>query len=426
MAGVADPSPDLLPALSPAPPTPTPGDPAPARAPTRSGDEAFDAWAAAFYARAIKAGLPADLLDRELAGLTPDPRVAGLDTRQPEFAKPFGDYIKGVVSEDRVAIGQRKRAELAPLMAPIERTYGVSTDVVLGIWAMETGFGAILGNFDVIRSMASLAAQGRRRSFAEDQLMAALRIIGSGEFPRSRLVGSWAGAMGQTQFIPTSFLSTAVDGDGDGRRDIWGSSADALASAANLLARGGWVRGQGWAREVIVPEGFDYSVTEGPSLKPDAWANLGVRRADGLPWTAADAQADTVLIAPTGAAGPMFLLFPNHFVIRKYNNATTYALAVGLLADRFAGGGTLVRPWPYETPLSLPDRIAAQQALIALGFEPGVPDGVVGINTRSALRAWQKSRGLVADGYLSMGMVGLLKAEVPMAGAIPVAPQPIG
>ena len=235
--------------------------------------------------------------------------------------------------------------------------------------------------------------------------MAALKIIGSGEFPRSRLTGSWAGAMGQTQFIPTSFLSTAVDGDGDGKRDVWGSAPDALASAANLLAKGGWVRGQGWAREVIVPEGFDYSVTEGPSLKPDAWANLGVRRADGLPGTDADAGADTVLIAPTGAAGPLFLLFPNHFVIRKYNNATTYALAVGLLADRFAGAGPLVRPWPYETPLSLPDRIAAQQALIALGFEPGLPDGVVGVNTRSALRAWQKSPRLVADGYLSMGMV---------------------
>jgi hypothetical protein len=274
--------------------------------------------------------------------------------------------------------------------------------------------------------MASLAAQGRRRQFAEDQLIAALRIIGTGEFPRSRLTGSWAGAMGQTQFIPTTFLSTAVDGDGDGRRDIWGSSADALASAANLLAKGGWVRGQSWAREVTAPEGFDYSVTEGPGLTPDAWGNLGVKRADGLPWTSADAAAETVLIAPTGAGGPLFLLFPNHFVIRKYNNATTYALAVGLLADRFAGGGPLVRPWPLETPLSLPDRIAAQQALIALGFDPGKPDGVVGINTRSALRAWQKSRGMVADGYLSMGMVGLLKAEVPMAGTLPLPPDPIG
>ena len=416
-AGVADPTSNLAPPLTAG--AATPAEPAPPKPPTQSGDSSFDAWAEAFYERAVKAGLPATLLDRELAGLTPDPRVGALDTRQPEFAKPFGDYIKGVVSDDRIAIGQRKRAELAGFLAPIQETYGVSPDVVLGIWAMETGFGSILGNFDVIRSMASLAAQGRRRDFAEDQLMAALRIIGSGEFPRSRLIGSWAGAMGQTQFIPTTFLSTAVDGDGDGKRDIWGSSADALASAANLLAKGGWVRGQGWAKEVTAPPGFDFSVTEGPSLTPDAWGNLGVKRADGLPWASADALADTVLIAPTGAGGPLFLLFPNHFVIRKYNNATTYALAVGLLADRFAGADPLSRPWPIEIPLSLPDRVAAQQALIALGFDPGKPDGVVGINTRSALRAWQKSRGLTADGYLSIGMVGLLKAEVPVLGPPP-------
>ena len=253
LAGVADPTPDLLPRLAAAPPSPS--DPAPAAGgPTRSGDPAFDAWAAAFYARAIQAGLPADLLDREMAGLTPDPRVGSLDTRQPEFAKPFSDYIKGVVSEDRVAIGRRKRGELQTFLGPIERTYGVSADVLLGVWAMETGFGTILGSFDVIRSMASLAAQGRRRDFAEDQLMAALKIIGSGEFPRARLIGSWAGAMGQTQFIPTTFLSTAVDGDGDGKRDIWGSAPDALASAANLLAKGGWRRGESWHREVILRE----------------------------------------------------------------------------------------------------------------------------------------------------------------------------
>lgn len=420
MAGVADPTSNMLPPLTAG--APTPESPQPPKPVVQSGDANFDVWAEAFYERAIKAGLPASLLDRELAGLTPDPRIGALDTRQPEFAKPFSDYIKGVVSEDRVAIGRRKRAELQAFLGPIERTYGVSPDVLLGVWAMETGFGTILGGFDVIRSMASLAAQGRRRDFAEDQLMAALRIIGSGEFPRSRLTGSWAGAMGQTQFIPTTFLSTAVDGDGDGKRDIWGSSADALASAANLLAKGGWVRGQGWAEEVSVPPGFDFSVTEGPTLTPTGWADLGVKRADGLPWSSADAAADAVLIAPTGAGGPLFLLFPNHFVIRKYNNATTYALAVGLLADRFAGAGPLVKPWPVEIPLSLPDRIAAQQALIALGFEPGKPDGVVGINTRSALRSWQKSRGLVADGYLSIGMVGLLKSEVPVLGPAPPSP----
>ena len=424
LAGCADPTTDLLPAVTPLPPAPTPQLPLPGPSPTQSGDPVFDAWSGEFYARAVKAGLPSELLDRELAGLVPDPRVIALDNRQPEFAKPFGDYIRGVTSEDRIAIGMRKRAELASTMSAIDTQYGVTPEVVLSIWAVETSFGAVLGSMDVIRCMATLAADGRRRQFAEDQLIAALRIIGTGEFPRSQLFGSWAGAMGQTQFIPTSFLSTAVDGDGDGRRDIWGSSVDALASAANLLAKGGWTRGQGWAREVTVPDGFDYALTEGPRETPDWWARQGVVRADGLPWTEADRAAKAMLIAPTGAAGPKFLLLPNHFVIRKYNNATTYALGVGLLADRISGMGPLVAAWPVETPLSMNDRMTAQMALSVLGFDPGAPDGVIGVNTRSALRNWQKSRGLVADGYLSIQMVGLLRAETPGL-VVPGAPAPL-
>jgi len=395
---------------------PLPGPGAPAQAPegaegpVRTADAAFDAWAGAFYARAVQAGLPRELLDRELAGLTWDARVAALDGRQPEFSKPVGDYIKGVVSEDRVAIGRRRRGDLGYL-AGLERRFGVPRDILIAVWGMESGFGSILGDFDVVRSMATLAAEGRRRGFAEDQMIATLKIIGSGEFPRARLRGSWAGAMGQTQLIPTTFLETAVDGDGDGRRDIWGSSADALASAANLLAKGGWTGGTGWAREVLVPEGFDYGLTEGPRQTPAAWAGLGVRPADGLAWSAADQAADAVLIAPAGAPGPLFLLLPNHFAIRRYNNSTAYALGVGLLADRFAGAGPLVTAWPYEIPLGLADRVAAQSALSVLGFDPGQADGVVGVNTRSALRAWQKARGLVADGYLSMEMVRRLKGE---------------
>jgi hypothetical protein len=217
--------------------------------------------------------------------------------------------------------------------------------------------------------------------------------------------------MGQTQFIPSAYLATAVDGDGDGKRDIWASPADALASAANLLAKGGWARGQSWAREVTVPADFDFSVSEGPKMVPDAWAALGVLRADGRPWTDADKTAEAQLLAPSGASGPIFLLFPNHFVIRKYNNSVAYALAVGLLADRISGAGPLVRSWPAETPLSLADRMTAQRALAAAGFDPGAPDGVVGIGTRKALRAWQKARGLTADGYLSADMIQRLKTE---------------
>jgi len=382
--------------------------------PTASGDMIFDTWAAEFQGRALAAGVAPALLAREMAGLTPDPRVGALDSRQPEFSKPVGDYIRGVVTADRLAIGQRRRADVAAFGA-IEQRYGVPRDILIAIWAMESGFGAIQGDNDTFRSLATLAAQGRRRAWAEGEMIAVLKIIGSGEHPRSRLRGSWAGAMGQTQFIPTSYLATAVDGDGDGRRDIWGSQADALSSAANLLDKAGWSKGQSWAHEITLPQGFDYSLTEGPRETPAWWAERGVRRADGRPWAAADMDAKAQLAAPAGAGGPVFLLFPNHFTIRRYNNSLAYALGVGLLADRISGEAQLVRAWPAETPLALVDRMTAQRALAALGFDPGAPDGVVGAGTRKALRSWQKARGLTADGYLSPDMVRRLKTD---AGAI--------
>lgn len=384
----------------------------------------FDAWASDFYPRAVKAGISLQVLQREFMGLTPDPRVSALDSRQPEFSKPLSEYIKGVVTEGRTAIGTRKRAEI-PQIAAIEAQYGVPREILLGVWAMESGFGAIQGDFDVVRSMATLAAQGRRRGFAETELIAALKIIQSGEFSRSQLRGSWAGAMGQTQFIPSSFLSTAVDGDGDGKRDIWNSPADALASAANLLVKGGWKPGESWAREVAVPADFDWSLSEGPRLTPAEWAAKGVVRTDGLPFNGADQAALAQLVAPTGATGPAFLLFPNHFAIRKYNNSLAYALAVGLLADRLAGMGPLVKPWPAETALSLADRMTAQRALNALGYDVGAPDGLIGLKTRAALRGWQKSRGLAADGYLSMAVVQRLTTEAQAPAAPPAfAPPP--
>jgi lytic murein transglycosylase len=374
----------------------------------------FDAWAEGFYARAVAAGVPPALIQREFAGLTPEPRAAALDSRQPEFSKPLSDYIRGAVTDPRAARGQARAAAI-PQLGAIEQRFGVPREILLGVWGMESGFGAVQGEFDVVRVMATLAAQGRRRAFAEDQLIAALEMIGSGEVTRTRLRGSWAGAMGQTQFIPTSFLTAAVDGDGDGRRDIWGSAPDALASAANLLRQGGWQPGQDWAREVTAPAGFDFSVTEGPKKTPAEWAAMGVKRADGAPWPEADAAVPAQLAAPAGAQGPLFLLFPNHFAIRKYNNSLAYALSVGLLADRIAGRPPVARPWPQESPLSLADRMTAQRALAALGFDPGAPDGLVGLKTRDALRAWQKARGLVADGYLSPDMVRRLKAETGVA-----------
>jgi membrane-bound lytic murein transglycosylase B len=414
LAGCADTSrqpPIFLPPVTPVPvqpaPTPTP--------PAQPNAMSFEAWLSSYRVKALAAGIPAGVLDRELSGLTPNMQVAAQDTKQPEFSKPVSDYLKGVVSDTRVTQGQAFREDLSYLPA-IEQRYGVPRETVLAVWAMESAFGKLQGNFDIVRSLATLAWEGRRRAWAEGELTAALRIIATGEASRSRLKGSWAGAMGQTQFLPSVFLSTAVDGDGDGRRDIWGSTHDALASTANYLAKAGWQQGQGWAEEVILPAGFDYSLAEGDKLAPPAWEAMGVKRADGRAWSSAELAAPSQLLLPSGARGPAFLALPNHFAIRKYNNSMSYALGIGMLADRFAGESGVVTPWPYEVPLSLAARQQAQRDLARLGFDPGAPDGVIGANSRAALRAWQKSRGLPADGYLSLAMVQRLQTE---AAAIP-------
>jgi hypothetical protein len=217
--------------------------------------------------------------------------------------------------------------------------------------------------------------------------------------------------MGETQVIPSVFLDTAVSAAGGARPDIWNSDADALASAANLLAKADWRRGEGWATEVTLAPHFDFGLSEGPKQPPGWWAEHGARRADGQAWSAADAASQAMLILPSGAGGPAFLAFPNHFVIRSYNNALAYALTVGLLADRIGGAGPLVTTWPKETPLSLEDRMAAQTALAQMGYSPGAPDGMIGAGTRQALRAWQRDHGLPADGYLSPELVARLRVS---------------
>jgi lytic murein transglycosylase len=383
----------------------TPGGPDPQTA-------GFQAWLRDFQVRAIAAGWPAELVTKEMAGLTVNPKVVELDTRQPEFVKSTGDYVRQAVTEERAATGRRKRAEVSQF-PDIEARYGVPSEILTSIWAQESAFGTIQGDLDVIRSLASLAYDGRRRDWAETQIFAAFRMIQEGDATRAQMRGSWAGAMGQTQLIPEAFLSTAVDGDGDGKRDIWGSAADALASAGNLMARDGWRRGETWAREVRLKAGFDYGVAEGPQHTPGEWAELGARRADGLPWGERDKDTPCQLILPAGAAGPAFLIFPNHLVIRRYNNSTAYALSVGLLADRIAGMGPLTAAWPAEPPMSTGDRVGAQKALAALGYDPGAADGVIGVNTRQALRAWQKAKGLPADGHLTLGLSQQLRAEAP-------------
>ena len=393
--------------------------------PVSSGDAVFDAWRTAFIEKAVAKGLPRERVSAELADLVPDPHLLALDKRQPEFSKPIGDYLASTVADSRVKVAQGKRAAVAPFADAIADKNGVPVEVLVAVWGIESSFGTIQGSDDVVRALATLAAEGRRKDFAESQLIGALRIIISGEAGRGQLKGSWAGAMGQTQFTPLDYLSFAVDGDGDGRRDIWGSAPDALASTANFLQhKAAWRRGESWAREVVLPQGFDYALSENGMKNPAAWMALGVRTADGTGFSPADQASTATLLLPQGWRGPAFLAFPNHMAIRAYNNSTAYALAVGLLADRIAGRPGVIAPWPADRPISLDDRMAAQAALARLGFDPGGQDGVLGRDTRKAARLWQASVGLPVDGYLSFDLVQQLKAQAQQASVVPTAGPP--
>ncbi|WP_374516212.1 lytic murein transglycosylase [Brevundimonas sp.] len=395
-----------LPGPAPAPETVEPTQPAPAPAPTPvqppadAGDMAgFEGWKQGFLAR--HGGVRRAAYERELQGLVPDPSVIRLDRNQPEFSRPAGAYVQNAVTATRIAQA-RQRLDRVPW--EVVQRFGVPSEILVGIWAQESAFGQVQGDHDVIRSLATLAFDGRRRDWAEQQLKHALDIVVDGKRARAGLKGSWAGAMGQTQFMPDNYLRLGVDQTGDGLVDIWGSDADALASAANLLAQAGWKRGQSWGYEVTLPSNFDYAEAEGPRHPWSYWAARGVRLAHGGAPTSAEAAEEATILLPQGARGPAFLAMPNHYVIRRYNNSVSYALAIGLTADGVQGKPGLVASWPDDPPLSREQRIGAQRALTALGYDTQGIDGVIGANTRAALRRWQQATGRLADGYLTAAL----------------------
>ena len=375
-----------------------------------AADPGFDRWVREFWPVARAEGITAATYNAAFAGLTPDPEVLEKARYQPEFVRPLWDYVDKAVSDKRLENGKAMLRQHARLLDALERTYGVDRHILVAIWGMESSYGQVLDDpkivRNVIRSLATLAyADPRRRRFGRQQLIAALKIAQRGDISLRRMTGSWAGAMGHTQFIPTTYNAYAVDFDGDGRRDIWTTPTDALASAANYLKKAGWRTGKTWGYEVTLKRGFNYRLAdESTSRTIGEWQRLGVARAGGRPFPRPSDKA--VLLLPAGARGPGFLLLRNHYVIKRYNNATAYALAIGHLADRLRGGGPFYRDWPAnERPLQNAELREIQTRLARGGYYGGKIDGKIGPMSKAAIRAYQARRGLEPDGFAGFDLL---------------------
>jgi membrane-bound lytic murein transglycosylase B len=389
-----------------------------------SGDPAFDAWREGFAERAEAQGFSRSLVHETLGGLRPLPGVQRANDNQPEFVRPVWDYLRSAVSQSRIqegrALFQARREALERAAGPL----GVPAEVGVAIWGMESSYGKVTGDFDVPAALATLAFEGRRAAFGEAELLASMQILQRGEATRARLRGSWAGAMGHTQFIPSTFLAMAVDGDGDGKRDIWGNPLDALASTENYLRASGWRRGEPWGVEVTPPAGFDFAIADGAFRPGATWLAAGLTSADGKP---IPPEWEARLLLPAGAQGAAFLVGRNFDAIRTYNNSDSYALAVGLLSDQIAGLGALPTRWPVtDPPLSRPLVREAQTLLTGLGYDTGGVDGQAGPRTRRAIQLFQQGRGLVADGYPSAGALAVIREASAAAPARAPSPPAAG
>ncbi len=360
---------------------------------------------------AQKRGVSRQSFDTYTAGLTPDLRIMDLLDDQPEFTKSFWDYLDGLVSDARIQRGRELLAQYKTTFDAMERAYGVDRHIVAAIWGVESNYSTMGGDRPVIRSTATLACVGRRQDFFREEFLSALEILHRGDVKPDRLVGSWAGAFGPTQFMPTSFKRYAVDFDGDGRRDVVDSVPDMIASTANNLKKDGWIPGQTWGYEVVVPATFNFMLADRSHWMTLAeWERMGLRRADGQPFPHPTDQA--YLLVPAGVQGPGFLMLNNFRVIMKYNPAEAYAMAIGHLADRLRGGNAFVQDWPrYERVLSRGERYELQQLLSQHGFNVGDPDGQLGSRTRAAIRDYQSRSGQVPDGFASASILEQLRSR---------------
>jgi membrane-bound lytic murein transglycosylase B len=374
------------------------------------GQSDFDACVQQLHARAEQAGISAGTASSVLGSVRERPEIIEADRRQPEFVEPFSTYLQRRVTDERVARGRELMRQYGSLLARLEGRYGVPGQYLVAFWGLETAFGRVLGDFSVFDSLTTLACDTRRADYFAAELVHALEIVDRGDVPASVMTGSWAGAMGQTQFMPSVYLENAVDGDGDGAVDLWRSVPDAFASAANFLRRLGWTPGWRWGREVLLPESFDYYAAGLDRSKTLAeWRAAGLRTAEGRPIDALDTPAS--LLLPAGHRGPAFLVYANFETILRWNRSQQFALAVGILADRIAGSGALRTPLP-EQPRLARDAIAALQRELNLrGFDSGEPDGVAGTATRRAVREWQRAHDLVADGHIDRELLRSLGIE---------------
>ncbi|WDR01557.1 lytic murein transglycosylase [Devosia algicola] len=361
------------------------------------------------WPEAAARGVSRSAFDAAFANYRFLPKVMELTRKQPEFTSTVADYLNKRVTDSQARKGRAMRSEWSQTLAGAAQRYGVQPEIVLAIWGMETNYGGFMGGNNTIHALASLTEGGYRASYFKGELLTALRIISDGNITPNNMVGSWAGAMGHTQFMPSSYMRYAVDYNGDGRKDIWKSVPDALGSTANYLKSFGWQYGETWGYEVRLPSGFDFDRARGMGKVSIAtWENMGIQRVSGRPFPR---PSDiTRLYMPAGATGPVFLLTPNFDVIKRYNNSDSYALAVGHLADRIIGGGDFATPWPAGNyGLGASQRVELQQRLNKAGYSVGAADGVIGPKTRAAVIAYQKRHGLPADGYVSGLLLNALK-----------------
>jgi membrane-bound lytic murein transglycosylase B len=362
------------------------------------------------WPEAARRGVSRETFETYTRDLTPDLRIMDLMDAQPEFTKAVWDYLDILVNDGRIKRGQEILAQYRPLFDAMEKAYGVDRNIVTAIWGIESNFGTSVGDRPVIRSTATLACVGRRQDYFRNEFLATLEILDRGDISPERLKGSWAGAFGPTQFMPTSFKRFAVDFDGDGRRDVVDSPADLIASTANNLKMDGWIPGQAWGYEVVLPAGFDFLLADSAkAVTLREWERRGVFRAGGKPYPRPTDRA--YLLVPAGATGPAFLMLNNFRVLMKYNPAEAYALAIGHLADRMRGEGPLIAAWPrHERVLTGAERYELQEHLVRRGFDiGGEPNGRISARSRNAIKSFQVSQGIVPDGFASVGLLERLR-----------------